>query len=135
MIVLRLTVAVVSAFILADCGGMHACTSDGVPCGEPSLRPVASSHGSGGARPTPPPTLPSATVAASSAPFVPPAAFDAPAPAAEPAPAAHTASVTETSVAAVEEDEGSGRHGRHRRHRGRHHRSGGSHSGHHRRHR
>nr|MBK7064614.1 hypothetical protein [Deltaproteobacteria bacterium] len=140
MIVLRLTVAVLSALILADCGGMHACTTDGVPCGEPSLRPVASSNSSGGARPTPPATLPSTTVAASSAPFVPPAAFaaPAPAPAAEPAPAAHTASVIETIVAAVEEDEGSGRHGRHRRHRGRHHRSGGSsgsHSRHHRRHR
>jgi hypothetical protein len=140
VIVLRLAIAALSALILADCGGMHACTSDGVPCGEQAVRPVASAQSSsGGARS--PVLLPTATASVASAPFVPPAAFEAPAPAVEPPPpAAPTATVTETTVAAVEEqDEDSGRHhGRHGRHGGRHHRSSsgssGSHSRHHRRH-
>lgn len=134
MIVLRLAIAALSALILADCGGMHACTSDGVPCGEQAVRPTASAQSSGGARS--PVLLPTATASVASAPFVPPAAFEAPAAAPaveEPPPAAHTATVTETTVAAVEEpEEDTGRH--HGRHGRRRHRSGGSHSRHHRRH-
>ncbi len=138
MIVLRLAIAALSALILADCGGMHACTSDGVPCGEQAVRPAASAQSSGGAGT--PVLLPTATASVANAPFVAPAAFEAPAPAAEaPPPAAPTATVTETTVAAVEEpDEDSGRHhGRHGRHGSRRHRSSGSsgsHSRHHRRH-
>jgi hypothetical protein len=133
VIVLRLAIAALSALIFADCGGMHACTSDGVPCGEQAVRPAASARSSGGSQT--PALLPTASASVASAPFVPPAAFEAPAPAAE-APPAPTATVTETTVAAVEEpDEDSGRHhGRHGRHGSRRHRSSGSHSRHHRHH-
>jgi hypothetical protein len=134
VIVLRLAIAALSALILADCGGMHACTSDGIPCGEQAVRPAASARSSGGSQT--PALLPTASASVASAPFVPPAAFEAPAPAAEAPPPAPTATVTETTVAAVEEpDEDSGRHhGRHGRHGSRRHRSSGSHSRHHRHH-
>ncbi|MDO9022305.1 MAG: hypothetical protein Q8S73_06125 [Deltaproteobacteria bacterium] len=138
MIVLRCLVAILGALALADCGGMHACTADGLPCEEASRQPLRTAS-SGGARPAAP-LFPAATVAAN-APFVAPA-FDPPpaAPAPEPVPEAPaappptpTATVTDTTVAAAavaeDEDEGSGRrHGRHRRH-SRHSRSGGRHHG------
>jgi hypothetical protein len=129
---LRLIVAILAALALADCGNMHACTSDGVPCNEASTRPL-SAQSSGGASSPPAPLFP--TAVAANAPFVPPA-FDEPAAAPSPEPPPDgprpAATVTETTnpAAAPDEEEGGRHHGRHGRH-GRHHSSGGSH---HRRH-
>ncbi|MDB4932422.1 MAG: hypothetical protein JWM10_4906 [Myxococcaceae bacterium] len=140
MALLRLTIAILAALALADCGNMHACTSDGVPCGEASTRPL-SAQSSGGARPSSAPLFPTATVAAN-APFVPPV-FDEPAAAPSPAPPPDApaprgvATVTETTTAAAPEEEDTsrhhGRHGHRSRHGGggHHSSSGGSH---HRRH-
>ncbi len=133
MIVLRSIAAVLCALALVDCGGLHACTTDGVPCEEAALhpRPLPASSG---AHAAPAPLFPTATAAAN-APFVPPPMPEAaPEPAPEAPPPTPTATVTDTTAAppAEEEDTGRhhGRHGRHGHHGGGHH--GGGHSRHHR---